>query len=130
MLVTMPKGAGVDALQNQRRELAYQLMELGKQVQKARNEGNEKLEAEIDEKRDAINEQIKELNKQSKSKSPKFKSSHFDEPNILVHLRMNTRTDADATRFCFWKKCKAIGVRQGRRKGLMAKKQRTQRLYL
>lgn len=27
-----------------------------------------------------------------------FKSTHFDEPNILVHLRMNTRTDADGNK--------------------------------
>ena len=28
-----------------------------------------------------------------KDKPTQFKSSHWDEPNILVHLRMNTRTD-------------------------------------
>ena len=27
-----------------------------------------------------------------------FQSSHFDEPNILVHLRMNTRTDSDGNK--------------------------------
>ena len=30
-----------------------------------------------------------------------FKSNHFDEPNILVHLRMNTRTDADGKKTLF-----------------------------
>ena len=30
-----------------------------------------------------------------------FKSSHFDEPNILVHLRMNTRTDSDGNKVLF-----------------------------
>jgi len=30
-----------------------------------------------------------------------FKSSHFDEPNILVHLRMNTRTDAQGNKVLF-----------------------------
>jgi hypothetical protein len=30
-----------------------------------------------------------------------FKSSHFEEPNILVHLRMNTRTDADGNKVLF-----------------------------
>ena len=34
-------------------------------------------------------------------KSKVFKSSHFDEPNILVHLRMNTRTDADGNKVLF-----------------------------
>jgi hypothetical protein len=30
-----------------------------------------------------------------------FKSPHYDEPNILVHLRMNTRTDADGNKVLF-----------------------------
>jgi hypothetical protein len=30
-----------------------------------------------------------------------FRSSHFDEPNILVHLRMNTRTDAEGKKVLF-----------------------------
>ncbi len=35
------------------------------------------------------------------NKQGNFKSSHFDEPNILVHLRMNTRTDADGNKVLF-----------------------------
>ena len=31
----------------------------------------------------------------------KFQSSHFDEPNILVHLRMNTRVDSDGKKVLF-----------------------------
>jgi hypothetical protein len=30
-----------------------------------------------------------------------FKSGHWDEPNILVHLRMNTRTDAEGNKVLF-----------------------------
>jgi hypothetical protein len=30
-----------------------------------------------------------------------FQSSHFEEPNILVHLRMNTRTDANGNKVLF-----------------------------
>lgn len=30
-----------------------------------------------------------------------FRSSHFDEPNILVHLRMNTRTDSEGKKVLF-----------------------------
>jgi hypothetical protein len=35
-----------------------------------------------------------------KNKTPKgvFQSSHFDEPNILVHLRMNTRIDSEGNK--------------------------------
>ena len=33
--------------------------------------------------------------------SPEFKSSHFSEPNILAHVRMNTRTDAEGNKVLF-----------------------------
>ena len=36
-----------------------------------------------------------------KDKPTQFKSSHWDEPNILVHLRMNTRTDSDGNKVLF-----------------------------
>jgi hypothetical protein len=34
-------------------------------------------------------------------KRDEFQSSHFDEPNILVHLRMNTRVDSDGNKVLF-----------------------------
>ena len=42
--------------------------------------------------------QIKELFNEYEKTPDVFKSTHFDEPNILVHLRMNTRTDADGNK--------------------------------
>ena len=35
------------------------------------------------------------------SEKNQFKSSHWDEPNILVHLRMNTRKDAEGRKVLF-----------------------------
>ena len=40
----------------------------------------------------------KQINRETKDN---FQSSHFDEPNILVHLRMNTRTDAEGNKVLF-----------------------------
>jgi hypothetical protein len=45
--------------------------------------------------------QIKELFDEYEKSPAIFKSTHFDEPNILVHLRMNTRTDADGKKVLF-----------------------------
>jgi len=36
-----------------------------------------------------------------KKDKTKFESSHYDEPNILVHLRMNLRTDANGNKVLF-----------------------------
>ena len=47
----------------------------------------------------------------------KFKSSHFDEPNILVHLRMNVRTDADGNKVLFLEEIQSDWGQQGKKQG-------------
>ena len=44
-----------------------------------------------------------------------FESTHFAEPNILVHLRMNTRTDADGNKVLFLEEVQS-DFQQGYRK--------------
>jgi len=46
-----------------------------------------------------------------------FKSSHFDEPNILVHLRMNTRTAADGSKVLFLEELQSDWGQKGKREG-------------
>jgi hypothetical protein len=46
-----------------------------------------------------------------------FKSSHFDEPNILVHLRMNTRTDVDGNKVLFLEEVQSDWGQKGKREG-------------
>jgi hypothetical protein len=47
----------------------------------------------------------------------KFQSSHFDEPNILVHLRMNTRTDAEGNKVLFLEEVQSDWGQKGKREG-------------
>ena len=47
-----------------------------------------------------------------------FKSTHFEEPNILVHLRMNTRADADYNKVLFLEEIQSDWGQQGKRKGI------------
>ena len=47
----------------------------------------------------------------------KFKSSHFDEPNILVHLRMNTRIDSDGKKVLFIEEVQSDWGQQGKKQG-------------
>jgi len=49
-----------------------------------------------------------------------FKSSHFDEPNILVHLRMNTRKDSEGNKVLFLEEVQS-DCRQERGKVFMIK---------
>lgn len=46
-----------------------------------------------------------------------FRSSHFDQPNILAHIRLNDRTDADGKRVLFVEELQSDWGQQGRDKG-------------
>ena len=50
----------------------------------------------------------------------KFKSTHFDEPNILAHIRMNDRTDADGNKVLFIEEIQSDWAQAGR-KGIFTK---------
>ena len=46
-----------------------------------------------------------------------FQSSHFDEPNIITHLRMNTRTDADGKKVLFLEEVQSDWGQKGKKVG-------------
>lgn len=48
---------------------------------------------------------------------PVYKSTHFDEPNILVHVRFNERTDADGNRVLFIEELQSDWAKEGRERG-------------
>lgn len=51
------------------------------------------------------------------SASAAFKSSHFDQPNILAHVRFNERTDADGKRVLFLEEIQSDWHQAGRKGG-------------
>lgn len=51
------------------------------------------------------------------AKTDVYSSSHFDEPNILAHVRFNERTDADGKRVLFIEEIQSDWHQEGRRKG-------------
>jgi len=46
-----------------------------------------------------------------------FRSSHYNEPNILVHLRMNTRTDANGKKVLFLEEVQSDWGQKGKKEG-------------
>ncbi|WP_163321694.1 LPD5 domain-containing protein [Draconibacterium mangrovi] len=46
-----------------------------------------------------------------------FKSSHFDEPNILAHIRFNERTDAEGNKVLFLEEIQSDWAQKGKKKG-------------
>ena len=46
-----------------------------------------------------------------------FRSNHYDQPNILAHVRFNERTDADGKRVLFLEELQSDWAQQGRKRG-------------
>lgn len=46
-----------------------------------------------------------------------FRSSHFEQPNIIAHLRLNDRTDADGARVLFVEEIQSDWAQKGRKEG-------------
>lgn len=46
-----------------------------------------------------------------------FRSSHWEEPNVLVHLRFDDRTDADGAKVLFLEELQSDWNQEGRKKG-------------
>lgn len=53
-------------------------------------------------------------------KAKPFISSHWDESNVLVHLRMNDRTDADGNRVLFVEEVQSDYGQEGKKKGFVS----------
>jgi hypothetical protein len=50
-------------------------------------------------------------------KTPVYRSSHWDQSNILAHIRLNDRTDADGKRVLFVEEIQSDWAQEGKKKG-------------
>jgi hypothetical protein len=60
---------------------------------------------------------LQELKLNAKEEGDKFKSSHYDEPNILAHIRMNTRVDAEGNKVLHIEEFQSDWGQQGKKQG-------------
>jgi hypothetical protein len=70
----------------------------------------------------AVSARLDDINRLAKAvddsnKAEPFRSSHFDEPNILAHARFNERTDADGKRVLFIEELQSDWHQKGRKEG-------------
>ena len=49
-----------------------------------------------------------------------YRSSHWDEPNVLAHIRMNDRTDADGKKVLFVEELQSDWGQEGKKKGFVS----------
>ncbi len=59
--------------------------------------------------------------KAEKAEREAFKSTHFDEPNVLAHVRFNERTDAEGKRVLFLEEVQSDWHQHGRKQGYKSK---------
>lgn len=52
---------------------------------------------------------------------PQYRSSHWDQPNVLAHIRVNDRTDADGNKVLFVEEIQSDWGQQGKKKGFASK---------
>jgi len=80
--------------------------------------GDVERAAKFKAKADAIEESIKELEKLPIPKQTEnYQSSHFDQPNILAHMRVNDRVDADGKKMLLVEEIQSDWHQAGREKG-------------
>jgi hypothetical protein len=60
----------------------------------------------------------------AKEKAATFKAGHFDEPNVLAHIRLNDRTDADGKRVLFVEEIQSDWHQKGRRQGYASEREK------
>jgi hypothetical protein len=68
---------------------------------------------------------LSEVQRRFSNKEPTFSSSHFNEPNILAHMRVNDRVDADGKKMLLIEEVQSDWHQAGRERGYATKNART-----
>lgn len=66
-------------------------------------------------------QKLSDLSEATSKVDPQYRSSHFDEPNILAHMRVNDRVDADGKRMLLIEEVQSDWHQAGREKGYASK---------
>jgi hypothetical protein len=86
------------------------------------NAGNMEKAISFASKADDLQAYIKQLEKIPVTKQTEnFESSHFDQPNILAHMRVNDRIDADGKKMLLVEEIQSDWHQAGREKGYKTK---------
>jgi hypothetical protein len=80
-----------------------------------------RLKQLIEKKREGLTTDAEEaeFDKIDSQSAKNYHSSHWDEPNILVHVRMNTRTDADGKKVLFLEEVQSDHGQDAKKKGFI-----------
>lgn len=111
LLLTLPPRAGLVERANAMREVEEIEHESAKLVGPNGHPTDEKKFEELTRRREALKASLQSLGLEN------FRSSHFDTPNILAHVRFKTRTDADGKKVLFIEEFQSDWAQKGKREG-------------
>lgn len=121
VLLTMPNKEGKNPLHLKRDELS-------KQYREAFDSGNYDLANEIDNQISEITKQLQVENSiNATGEKSQYKSSHWDEANILAHVRLNEKTLPDGRRVLIVNEIQSDWAQEGRSKGFVENRLRISR---
>lgn len=122
LLLTLPEAnLNAEAELKQQQNKAVTLRELQAEFEA---EGNTQRASEFAKKAEFTEARVAELEKLPKEKlSANYRSSHWDEKNILAHVRFNDRTDADGKKVLFIEELQSDWAQDGRKRGFKGKTQ-------
>lgn len=112
ILVTLPPKGLPDGF-----EVKKVVFDNGDVVYRANGDGLSTPHKNYQDAENELKDRAKFLYGTGKLGGAKFKSTHFDEPNILVHLRMNTRTDSEGNKVLFLEEVQSDWGQKGKKKG-------------
>lgn len=110
MLLTLPVKGGLSPKQEAR------LDELNRMIDASARGEQALTQSELTEQNSLSQLKFAVLSKQA------FRSGHFDEPNILAHVRFNDRVDADGKKVLFIEEIQSDWHQKGRRQGYASDK--------
>jgi len=120
ILLTLPEAMPNTALEIER---FTKRMETMRELQNEfANAGNMEKAISFASKADDLQAYIKQLEKIPVTRQTEnFESSHFDQPNILAHMRVNDRVDADGKKMLLVEEIQSDWHQAGREKGYKTK---------
>lgn len=101
-------------LQTQR---AYYISDLQEATHSGSSEEQRFIEAELDEIDRAMAANREARKNAQAAEKKEFRSQHYDQPNILAHVRFDERTDAEGNRVLFVQEIQSDWAQKGKREG-------------
>lgn len=121
VLLTLPKKAKSETYYQSVHEYARNVIKPLREKEGIARGATSQQEKDFEEKYakefTELNRLIKLRDNAEQEESDSFESSHFDEPNILAHMRINDRIDSDGNKVLFVEEIQSDWHQEGRKKG-------------